>query len=67
MIPIGDVPDRIQEEYGWKPALGTVRAWIREGRVKGVKFGGRVFVECESLEHIAKTMKEDGNDAPIQA
>lgn len=67
MIPIGEVPSVVEDEYGWKPALGTVRCWVREGRVKGVKFGGRVFVVAESLHDIVESMKKENGDAEVQA
>ena len=48
--------------------LITVRAWLRTGKIKGVKVGGTVLVDRTSLNNLVKPMGKNGDsDAQIQA
>ena len=67
MKPIVEVPNLIEQMYGWKPALGTIRAWVREGRIKGCKVAGRVFVDTDSLNGLTEEISTEVTDAKVQA
>lgn len=64
-VPINDVREIIFNEYGVRPSLGTVRSWLRDGKIKGVKVAGKVLVYRESLNNLVKKMGV--NNAKVQA
>jgi hypothetical protein len=47
MIPISDVPDRVEARTGWKPSIHTIRDWAGDGKITARKIGGRIFRGCE--------------------
>lgn len=57
----------VEGMFGWKPALGTIRAWVREGRIKGMKVAGRVFVQTDSLNQLTEDINKENDDAKVQA
>ena len=50
MIPISDVPDRVEARTGWKPSIHTIRDWAGDGKITARKIGGRIFVDAKSLD-----------------
>jgi|TARA_S200002703_G_scaffold2105_2_gene3419 hypothetical protein len=64
-MPINEVSEVISNEYGVKPSLGTVRSWLRDGKIKGVKVAGKVLVDRDSLNNLVKKMGV--NNAKVQA
>ena len=68
LITVLDVPGEMRERFGIEPKVGTVRAWLRTGKIKGVKVGGTVLVDRTSLNNLVKPMGKNGDsDAQIQA
>jgi hypothetical protein len=49
MIPISDVPDRVEARTGWKPSIHTIRDWAGDGKITARKIGGSIFVELDSV------------------
>lgn len=40
--------------YTFKLSSYTVRSWLRQGKIKGVKFGGRWMITNEEVERLKK-------------
>lgn len=40
--------------YTFKLSSYTVRAWLRQGKIKGVKFGGLWMITNEEVERLKK-------------
>ena len=49
-------PEEIGEQFNVKP--GTVRKWIREGKLKALKLGGLYRVSEENLQKFIKGEKD---------
>ena len=50
-------PEEIAEQYSLKP--GTVRLWIRQGKLKAVKLGNLWRIREEDLNEFIKQEKEN--------
>lgn len=65
LVPINGVSEILFAEYGLRPSLGTVRSWLRDGKIRGVKVAGKVLVYRESLNNLVTDM--GANNAKVQA
>ena len=62
LISVLDVPDEMGKRFGITPKVGTVRAWLRTGKIKGIKVGGTVLVDRSSLDDLVKPMGKNGEE-----
>jgi len=53
-------PEEIAKEYNVQP--GTVRAWMRDGRLKAIKMGGLWRVKDEDLQEFIRRDKKESAD-----
>ena len=52
MLKTTEARDRLEAELGITVTAQTIKLWIQSGKVRGARFGGRYFVEWESLKDL---------------
>lgn len=50
MLRTNEARDRLKEELGVTVTAQTIKLWVQAGKVEGAKFGGRYYVEWESVK-----------------
>jgi excisionase family DNA binding protein len=56
-------PDEAAEHLG--VTLNTVRAWLRDGNIKGIKLGGRIWrISEEALNDFINASATEGEGGP---